>query len=130
MWPEGPDRFEALFSNHVDLSRPAAVRYRDRIEASRERVDVGGVCEWERIDVPAVRYRDYSPGRFDEHGAIDSERVRSAHVGKVLGEAYVRHRIQGTTGAVRFRELERLLEDYARRNVEALIRLARRLAGQ
>ena len=80
--------------------------------------------------MPTVRYRDHNPGRLVEHGAIDSDRVRNTHVGEVLGEAYVRHRIQGTTGTAQFRELERLLEDYARANVEPLFSLARRFAGQ
>lgn len=130
MWPEGPDRCDALFSNHIDLSRLAVARYRDRLDPPDDRVSVDDVRSWERVEGSAIRYRDYALGRLAEHGAIDSAHVTDTHVRKVLGEAYVRHRVQGTTGTLRFRELQRLLCDYVRANVESLFRLARRFGGQ
>lgn len=130
IWPEAPDRYDALFSNHVDLEPLASARYRDRLEPGRDRVGLDDAREWERLDGPVVQYGDYRLGRLVEHGAIESDRVTDAHVGKVLGEAYVRHRVQGTTGTLQFRELERLLRDYARADVESVCRLARRFAGQ
>ena len=45
VWPEGPDRFDALFSNRIDLSRPAVARYRDRLGSSRERISLEDVGE-------------------------------------------------------------------------------------
>lgn len=125
-WPEGPDRFEMLFTDHIDLNPIAVNRYQDRLESWRDRVSLEDVCEWEDIDVPETHYDDYELGRLTEHSAIDSGHVTNVHIGEVLGEAYVKHQIQGSTGTTQFQELERLLRHYTEADIEPLFHLARR----
>lgn len=125
-YPEAPADYDALFADHVDLNPLAVARYADRLPDWRDTVSLEDVCEWEGIDLPRTRYRDYDLGGLADHPAIDSDHVGNAHVGRVLGEAYVDGLVRGDPDAATTAELERLLVDYTTADVAPLFELARR----
>jgi hypothetical protein len=128
-WPEAHERVSSLLSSHIDLNPLAVERYQDRLESWRDLVKLEDVCDWEGISVPETRYDDYDVGKLTQHEAIDAPHVTNVHIGEVLGEAYVEHKIRGTTDTQQFQELERLLRHYTEADIEPLFRLARRFSG-
>lgn len=126
-WPAATDRIDALFDQHVDLNPIAVDAYDDRLESWRTTVALEDVCRWEGIHVEATHYADYGIGPVGNHAAIDGPTVTNVHIGKVLGEAYVAQLVEGRTETGEFAELERLLTDYTRADIEPLFRLARSL---
>jgi hypothetical protein len=125
-WPEATTRIGSLFTSHIDLNPLAVERYQDRLESWRDRVKLEDVCTWENIPVPETRYDEYNLGRLTQHNAIDAPHVTNVHIGEVLGEAYVEHKIRGTTETQQFQELERLLRHYTEADIAPLFHLARR----
>lgn len=125
-WPEANERINLLFSSHIDLNPLAVERFQDRLESWRDLVKLEDVCDWEDIHIPATRYDEYDIGRLTQHEAIDVPHVTNVHIGEVLGEAYVEHKIRGTTDTQQFQELEQLLRDYTKADIEPLFQLARR----
>jgi len=128
-WPEAHEGISSLFSTHIDLNPIAVERYQHRLESWRDLVKLEDVCDWEGISIPETRYDNYDIGKLIQHEAIDAPCVTNAHIGEVLGEAYVEHKIRGTTETQQFQELERLLRHYTQADIEPLFKLARRFSG-
>lgn len=128
-WTAAEGAISSLFGNHIDLNPLAVERYQDRLESWRDSVKLEDVCEWEGIPVPETRYEKFDLGDLTQHSAIDEPNVTNVHIGKVLGEAYVEHKIRRTTETTQFRELERLLRDYTAADIDPLFELARRFGG-
>jgi len=76
-----------------------------------------------------MRYDDYAIGKLTQHEAIDDPYVTNIHIGEVLGEAYIEHKIRDTTETQQFQELERLLQHYTEADIEPLFKLARRFSS-
>ncbi len=121
------DRLDRLTARHLDLKHPATERYRDRLPGRASFHKLERVCRWEGIDVEETRYDDYDLN-FDflrgasvpEHDAV----VEGRHVGQGLGAAYVEGVAAGLDDRLTYRELDRLLRDYARSDVAMLFALA------
>ena len=117
----------ALSGEHVDLKHPAADRYRDRLPRRASFHKLDRVCRWEGIDVAETRYADYDLNPDFLRGAgvpADEHVVEGKHVGQGLGAAYVDGVEAGLDDRLTYRELGRLLRDYARSDVAVLFALA------
>jgi hypothetical protein len=125
-WSEGSEEFEELFSRHIDLNPIAVHRYQDRLQSWRDFVKLEEACELEGLAAQKTYYEDYELGALSEHDLLDPAHVTNTHVGGVLGEAYVEHHKQNSTGTKQFQELERLLQHYTEADIEPLFQLARR----
>lgn len=128
-WPKAHERISSLLSTHTDLNPLAVERYQHRLESWRDLVKLEDVCDWEDVPVPETRYDDYAIGKLTQHEAIDDPYVTNIHIGEVLGEAYVEHKIRDTTETQQFQELERLLQHYTEADIEPLFKLARRFSS-
>ncbi|AUV82840.1 hypothetical protein C2R22_15340 [Salinigranum rubrum] len=125
------ERFDRLTARHLDLKRPATERYRDRLPGRASFHKLERVCRWEGIDVEETRYADYDLNPDFLRGVGVPERdaaVEGKHVGQGLGAAYVEGVAAGLDDRLTYRELDRLLRDYARSDVAALFELADALA--
>jgi hypothetical protein len=84
-------------------------------------------CQRVGVDVPETRWADYDHGKDPTtwRGATgtDSPVVKNSDVPQ-FGAAYLELADVGATETLTFRELERLLTDYARSDVEPLFELA------
>jgi hypothetical protein len=121
------DDLATLAASHVDLKHPAAGRYRDRLRGRASFHKLERVCRWEGIDVLETRYADYDLNRDFLRGAgvpAGASAVEGRHVGRGLGAAYVEGVAAGLDDRLTYRELARLLRDYARSDVTALFELA------
>jgi hypothetical protein len=121
------DDLAALSATHVDLKRPATDRYRDRLPRRASFHKLERVCRWEGLDVVETRYADYDLNPDFLRGAgvpADATRVEGKHVGQGLGAAYVTGVAAGLDDRLTYRELGRLLRDYARSDVAVLFGLA------
>lgn len=121
------DDLAALSAGHVDLKHPATERYRDRLPGRASFHRLERVCRWEGIDVVETRYADYDLNPDFLRGAgipADARTVEGRHVGRGLGAAYVEGVAAGLDDRLTYRELGRLLENYARSDVRVLFELA------
>jgi hypothetical protein len=121
------DGVARLATRHRDLKAPATERHRDRLPARASFHKLERVCRWEGIDVVETRYDDYDLNPdflrgvgVPEHDAV----VEGKHVGRGLGAAYVEGVAAGLDDRLTYRELERLLAEYARADVTVLFELA------
>jgi hypothetical protein len=119
--------FDRLAAVHRDLKHPATERYRDRLPGRASFHTLERVCRWEGVDVSETRYADYDlnpdflrGASVPEHDAV----VEGRHVGRGLGAAYVEGIAAGLDDRLTYRELGRLLRDYARSDVAMLFGLA------
>jgi hypothetical protein len=119
--------FDRLAAVHRDLKHPATARYRDRLPGRASFHRLERVCRWEGLEVPETRYADYDLNAdflrgvdVPEHDAT----VQGKHVGRGLGAAYVEGVAAGLDDRLTYRELGRLLRDYARSDVSMLFGLA------
>jgi hypothetical protein len=125
--PDLGDRFDRLTAPHLDLTHPATERYRDRLPGRASFHKLERVCRWEGLDVAETRYVDYDLNPDFLRGAGVPEHdaaVEGKHVGQGLGAAYVEGVAAGLDDRLTYRELDRLLRDYARSDVAALFQLA------
>jgi hypothetical protein len=116
-----------LAARHQDLKGPATERHRDRLPGRASFHKLERVCRWEGVDVVETRYDDYDLNPDFLRGAGVSEHdavVEGKHVGRGLGAAYVDGIAAGLDDRLTYRELERLLVDYARVDVAVLFELA------
>ncbi|WP_255151236.1 hypothetical protein [Halorarius halobius] len=119
---EVPDRVDAFLDGlaHDDLRDRAVDRWggRPRFEDACDRVGV---------DVPETLWREYDHGRDPRawRGATgtDDPTVQNSDV-PGFGAAYLDLAAVGATDTLTFRELERMLTDYALADVEPLFELA------
>ena len=124
VWPDAPDRVDALFSNHIDLGTLAASAYPTAVRPNREIPALWKACEEAGIDQPTVWYDDYDlPADYLERLGVDGSHVKGAHVGEALGEAYVEGVVAGLDHTRTHAELTRLLTDYAAGDIEPLFSL-------
>lgn len=121
------EEFAVLRTTHVDLKHSATERYRDRLPRRASFHSLDRVCRWENLDVAPTRYDDYdlNPDFLRGAGVPDgAATVEGRHVGRGLGAAYVAGVAAGVDDRLTYRELGRLLRDYARSDVAALFGLA------
>jgi hypothetical protein len=121
------DDLAALPAEHVDLKQPATERYRDRLPGRASFHALERVCRWEGVDVAETRYADYDLNPDFLRGAgvpADARTVEGRHVGRGLGAAYVEGVAAGLDDRLTYRELGRLLAEYARSDVGVLFELA------
>jgi hypothetical protein len=119
--------FADLAAHHEDLKHPATERHRERLPGRASFHKLERLCRWEGIDVVETRYDDYDLNRdflrgvgVPEHDAV----VEGKHVGQGLGAAYVEGVAAGLDDRLTYRELGRLLTDYAGADVAVLFELA------
>jgi hypothetical protein len=121
------ERFDRLTTSHIDLKHLATERYRDRLPGRASFHKLERVCRWEGIEMPETRYADYDLNPDFLRGAGVPEHdtvVEGRHLGSGLGAAYVEGIAAGLDDRLTYRELERLLRDYARSDVAVLFALA------
>lgn len=121
------DTFDRLVSLHEDLKHPATERYRDRLPGRASFHKLERVCRWTGLEVSETHYADYdlNPDFLRGAGVPEHDRVvEGKHVGQGLGAAYVEGIAAGLDDRLTYRELERLLRDYARSDVAVLFGLA------
>ncbi|WP_096388844.1 hypothetical protein [Halopenitus persicus] len=112
-------RIESLFAGHRDLAEPSFDKYRSRISGGGTSFE--RICEWEDIDIVETRYADY-----DLHESVYKEygsHVKGQHIGESLGEMYVDLHVSGATDTTTYRQLKRMLTDYAAGDVIPLFEL-------
>ena len=112
-------RLDQLLSKHIDVALLA-----------EDQLDGYGfpkfeeACERVGIETIPTRYSDYGlDDGIIEQSQISDEQVEGRHIGEVWGEKYVGWLEAGLEDRKSFKELERLLVDYATEDVRPLIEL-------
>lgn len=123
LWPEAVDRFDELFTEHIDLARAAMERYGHMLERNRSGIRLDLLCEWEQIDTPTIRFDAYALDDLEVVQSIDDDTISGRHVGKYLGEAYI-DRSHTAPDSRQTKALEAILRDYTRGDIEPLFKLA------
>lgn len=112
-------RIGSLFAHHRDLAEMSSNKYRSRISGGGTSFE--RICRWEDIDVVETRYADYDlhEGVHEEYGT----QLEGRHIGESLGEMYVDLHVSGATDTTTYRQLKRMLADYAVGDVIPLFEL-------
>lgn len=122
-WPRAPAAMDEVFANHVDLHEHAMATYRHMLQYNRTGISLEMICDWENISLTEVPI-DHS--HFVDVDWIDpnvAEYVTGRLVGSVLGEQYLERTEQGIDDEITA-EVERLLREYTRSDIEPLFELA------
>ncbi|WP_267640906.1 hypothetical protein [Haloarchaeobius amylolyticus] len=123
-WPAADSEFDRLFSGHIDLAEHAGEAYQDRLRGRATFPKLEKLCRWEGIDTGEVRYAEYDLDEAYLAGlGITEDVVQGRHIGTALGAAYVEGVENGLAGTATFRELERLLREYATGDIVPLFEL-------
>ncbi|SDY44094.1 hypothetical protein [Halopenitus persicus] len=112
-------RTESLFATHRDLAEVSLDKYRSRISGGGTSFE--RICRWEDVDVAETRYADY-----DLHESVHEgygSHVKGQHIGDSLGELYVDLHVSGATETTTYRQLKRMLTEYAVADVLPLFEL-------
>lgn len=115
-----------MLRDQIDLKDAATERHGHRLPTWKDFPKFEDLCEWEGVETTPTYYDDYDiDPAIREREAVDSAHVQGKHIGKAIGEAYVTALVTGARDTATTRELERLLTDYARADVEPLFELDR-----
>ena len=119
-----------LMSTHVDLAHAASEKHADELWDSQRILPLWKTCTLESVPEERVWYADYDLSEPHLSGLnIGDRHVKGEHVGRSLGEQYIDGLSAGIEDTLTHRELERLLDDYARGDVDVLFGLYDSLGG-
>ncbi|MFC4548949.1 MULTISPECIES: hypothetical protein [Halorussus] len=118
------DRMRALEEKQIDLKFPAIEHHGDLIWKNHEFPKFEKVCTARSVPTAETKYADYDVSDdFLRNLNRTEEVVEGWHIGTTLGEQYVAGISAGLEDTLTYRELERLLFDYAEADVTPLFEL-------